>query len=59
MAPRPARSKASSSTLKARRLVPQHYDMFASNRVHPEEIRLLYDLEKPPFELVLEPGVLA
>ena len=37
----------------ARTLIPLHWDMFAPNSVHPEEIELLYKLEAPPFSLEL------
>ena len=41
----------------AKRLVPMHYDMFANNRVYPEEIELLYDKIQPSFKLeFLLPG---
>ncbi|MDD5200151.1 MAG: MBL fold metallo-hydrolase [Terrimicrobiaceae bacterium] len=35
----------------ARTLVPIHWDLFAPNRTHPGEIRLLHELEAPPFRL--------
>lgn len=39
--------------IKARVLVPLHWDMFAPNAVHQEEMELLFTLENPPFELRL------
>lgn len=36
-------------------LVPTHWDMFAVNQVYQEEIELLYEMIKPPFELLLNP----
>lgn len=41
--------------LGARTLVPMHWDMFAPNSVYLEEIRLLHDLMKPPFEMAIYP----
>jgi L-ascorbate metabolism protein UlaG (beta-lactamase superfamily) len=41
--------------LKVRTLVPMHWDMFAPNSVYVEEIRLLYELMKPPFEMYFHP----
>ncbi len=35
----------------AKHVVPIHWDMFAPNRVFPEEIQLLYELMKPSFHL--------
>ena len=37
--------------IEARRMVPIHWDMFAPNRVYPEEIELLHKKIAPPFEL--------
>lgn len=42
--------------LAVSKLVPMHFDMFAPNRVYPEEIELLYRLESPPFSLQMEDG---
>ena len=39
----------------AKTLVPMHWDMFAPNRVYPEEIETLYRLVHPPFELAINP----
>jgi L-ascorbate metabolism protein UlaG (beta-lactamase superfamily) len=36
-------------------LVPTHWDMFAINSVFPEELRLLYKLLNPSFEMLLNP----
>lgn len=36
-------------------LVPTHWDMFAPNSVYEEEIKLLYDLIRPPFAMQLNP----
>lgn len=36
-------------------LVPTHWDMFAPNGVYEEEIKLLYDLIRPPFAMQLNP----
>jgi L-ascorbate 6-phosphate lactonase len=41
--------------LNVRTLVPMHWDMFTPNSVYLEEIRLLYDLMKPPFALSVYP----
>jgi L-ascorbate metabolism protein UlaG (beta-lactamase superfamily) len=41
--------------LKVRALVPMHWDMFAPNSVYPEEIRLLFELMNPPFEMLIHP----
>lgn len=41
--------------LKVRTLVPMHWDMFSQNSVYVEEIRLLFELMKPPFELRIYP----
>jgi len=41
--------------LKVRTLVPIHWDMFAPNSVYLEEIRLLYELIKPPFQMQIYP----
>jgi len=35
----------------ARTLVPVHWDLFAPNRVYPEEVTALFDRESPPFRL--------
>lgn len=39
--------------IRARTLVPIHWNMFEPNSVHPEEIELLYAKLRPPFELAL------
>lgn len=39
--------------LKAKELIPIHWDMFELNSVHKEEINLLYELLKPNFTLNL------
>jgi L-ascorbate 6-phosphate lactonase len=39
--------------LGARTLIPTHWDMFEPNRLHTEEIELLYRLERPPFSLTI------
>lgn len=36
-------------------LVPTHWDMFAPNSVYKEELDLLYELIRPPFEMTLNP----
>jgi L-ascorbate 6-phosphate lactonase len=36
-------------------LVPTHWDMFAPNSVYKEELILLYELMRPPFEMRLDP----
>jgi len=36
-------------------LVPTHWDMFAPNSVYKEELNLLYELMRPPFEMRLDP----
>lgn len=36
-------------------LVPTHWDMFAPNSVYREELNLLYELMRPPFEMRLDP----
>lgn len=36
-------------------LVPTHWDMFAPNSVFKEELVLLYELMRPPFEMRLDP----
>lgn len=41
--------------LGARVLVPMHWDMFAPNSVFPEEVDLLHDRLKPPFEILWKP----
>jgi L-ascorbate 6-phosphate lactonase len=43
------------SILEVEKMVPIHWDMFASNTVFREEIELLYKLIQPPFELVINP----
>ena len=35
--------------------VPTHWDMFASNQVFREEIELLCEKLKPPFDMVFAP----
>jgi L-ascorbate 6-phosphate lactonase len=35
--------------------IPTHWDMFECNQVYKEEIELLYEKLKPPFELLLYP----
>jgi len=47
---------AMASGIGAKTLIPIHWDMFAPNRVHPEEIELLYQLEAPPFSLEIMPA---
>jgi L-ascorbate 6-phosphate lactonase len=43
--------------LQVQTLIPTHWDMFALNSVFPEEIELLYNLLKPPFQLkILQSG---
>lgn len=42
--------------LGAKTLVATHWDLFAPNRVHPEEIALLHRLESPPFRLAIWPA---
>jgi len=44
------------SDLQVRTLVPVHWDLFAPNSVHPEEIELLHRLEAPPFSLEIWPA---
>jgi L-ascorbate 6-phosphate lactonase len=39
----------------AKILVPMHWDLFAPNSVFPEEIQLLYDKIRPPFQLLINP----
>lgn len=39
----------------AKALVPTHWDMFAPNSVHEEEIKLLYEIIRPPFTMQLNP----
>ena len=41
--------------LAAPLLVPQHWDMFASNRVFPEEATLLHERLRPPFRMEFDP----
>lgn len=41
--------------IKVKTLVPTHWDMFAPNSVFMEELNLLYELIRPPFEMKLEP----
>lgn len=41
--------------IEARVMVPIHWDMFAPNAVYAEEIRLLYDLMRPAFEMRIRP----
>ena len=41
--------------LKVRTVVPMHWDMFSPNSVYVEEIRLLFELMKPPFEMRIYP----
>jgi len=41
--------------INARTLVPTHWDMFAINRVFPEEIELVYNRLEPGFELEILP----
>jgi L-ascorbate metabolism protein UlaG (beta-lactamase superfamily) len=36
-------------------LVPTHWDMFEPNRVYREELELFYKLNKPTFEMLLNP----
>jgi L-ascorbate metabolism protein UlaG (beta-lactamase superfamily) len=36
-------------------LVPTHWDIFAPNSVYEEEIKLLYQLMRPPFDLQMNP----
>jgi len=36
-------------------LVPTHWDMFAPNSVYKEELNLLYELMRPPFEMRIDP----
>jgi len=36
-----------------RRVIPVHWDMFAANAVHPEEIELIYEKTRPGFELLM------
>ena len=36
-------------------LVPTHWDMFAPNSVYKEELNILYELMRPPFEMRLDP----
>lgn len=36
-------------------LVPTHWDMFSPNSVYVEELNLLYELMRPPFEMRLDP----
>lgn len=36
-------------------LVPTHWDMIAPNSVYKEELNLLYELMRPPFEMRLDP----
>jgi L-ascorbate 6-phosphate lactonase len=43
------------TTLKAKKMIPMHWDMFSPNAVFREEIELLYKLIKPPFELIFDP----
>ncbi len=46
------------SILQVKKLVPVHWDMFQPNAVFKEEIELLFELLKPPFEMVLNPSEL-
>jgi L-ascorbate 6-phosphate lactonase len=41
--------------LGVRMVVPMHYDMFQPNAVYPDEIREVYERERPPFSLVFDP----
>jgi L-ascorbate metabolism protein UlaG (beta-lactamase superfamily) len=43
------------SDLRVSTLVPIHWDMFELNSVYPEEIQLLYEQCKPPFDLLINP----
>lgn len=42
--------------LGARTLIPIHWDLFAPNRVYPEEVAALYERESPPFGLEFLPA---
>ncbi len=44
--------------LQADALVPLHWDMFAPNCVHPDEIEGHYDRTRPGFELLLRPSLI-
>lgn len=44
--------------IDAKHVVPMHWDMFAPNSVFEEEIKLVYHLLNPPFEMTLNPQVL-
>ena len=41
-----------------KQLVPVHWDMFASNSVSPEEMRLIHKDMSPEFSLLLKPGLI-
>jgi L-ascorbate 6-phosphate lactonase len=36
-------------------LIPTHWDMFAPNSVFKEELKLMYELIRPPFQMILDP----
>lgn len=38
--------------IKAKYLIPTHWDMFSINSVYKEEIQLIYDKKQPPFDLI-------
>ncbi len=44
--------------IKAKAIIPTHWDMFEINSVFPEEIKLLYTKLSPQFDLILEPNLL-
>ncbi|MBK1720027.1 MBL fold metallo-hydrolase [Thiocystis violacea] len=44
--------------IKARQVVPVHWDMFAANEALPEEIRAVYRRMQPNFGLLLSPRVI-
>lgn len=41
--------------IEVKTLVPTHWDMFAPNSVYKEELNILYELMRPPFEMRLDP----
>lgn len=41
--------------IRARAVVPMHYDMFEPNQAYREEIQIIYDKTQPAFELQLDP----
>lgn len=44
--------------IRARQVVAVHWDMFSVNSVDPDEIRLIHQILKPDFNLLLQPTVI-